>query len=230
MAKDPAVLFYTSDFLSGVSFLSMEQRGQYITLLCEQHQNGHIPKDHMIFICLSYDSPVISKFKTDKDGLYYNERMDIEKQKRLSYCESRGKNKKGKTKAKSYDTTHENHMSLHMDNDNVNDIVLKEEKSAEKRNILLPWETDTFKATWERWKKYKKEQHSFTYKGRLSEQSALNKLKGDYQTESRATAAIENSIASGYKGIFESGKNSFIPTDKPSLEPTKFYSGQELYS
>lgn len=45
--KDPAVLFYTSDFLSGVTFLSMEQRGQYITLLCTQHQHGSIPENQL---------------------------------------------------------------------------------------------------------------------------------------------------------------------------------------
>lgn len=30
MAKDPAFLFYSSDFLSGVTFLTMEQRGNNI--------------------------------------------------------------------------------------------------------------------------------------------------------------------------------------------------------
>ena len=40
--NDPAVLFYTSDFLTGVMDMTMEERGQYITLLCYQHQKGHI--------------------------------------------------------------------------------------------------------------------------------------------------------------------------------------------
>lgn len=39
MAKALTVLFYTSDFLSGTSFFTMEERGQYITLLCEQQVN-----------------------------------------------------------------------------------------------------------------------------------------------------------------------------------------------
>ena len=97
MAKDPAVLFYTSDFLSGVSFLSMEQRGQYITLLCEQHQNGHIPKHHMVETCGSFDSPVFLKFKIDENGYYYNVRMDEEKEKRYNYCKSRSINRSKKT-------------------------------------------------------------------------------------------------------------------------------------
>jgi uncharacterized protein YdaU (DUF1376 family) len=96
MAKDPAVLFYTSDFLSGVSFFTMEQRGQYITLLCEQHQIGHIPESHMINICGTLDSIVVSKFIKDDSGCYYNKRMDEEKIRRANYCKSRSNNRTGK--------------------------------------------------------------------------------------------------------------------------------------
>ena len=123
MAKDPAVLFYTSDFISGVSFFSMEQKGQYVTLLCEQHQIGHIPENHMISICGSIDSPVIKKFIKDDEGLYYNKRMDIEKERRLNYCKSRSNNKSGRKKKKSYDKSHENHMNVHMETENETEDI-----------------------------------------------------------------------------------------------------------
>ena len=42
MAKDPAVLFYTQDFLVGTMTMSYEQKGKYITLLCLQHQKGKL--------------------------------------------------------------------------------------------------------------------------------------------------------------------------------------------
>ena len=42
MAKDPAVLFYTSDFLSSTFTMSDEQVGRYIRLLCIQHQKGKL--------------------------------------------------------------------------------------------------------------------------------------------------------------------------------------------
>ena len=42
MAKDPAFLFYTSDFLTGTMFMTNEQVGIYIRLLCSQHQHGGI--------------------------------------------------------------------------------------------------------------------------------------------------------------------------------------------
>ena len=40
MNKDPAFLFYTSDFLTGTMFMTDEEVGVYIRLLCVQHQHG----------------------------------------------------------------------------------------------------------------------------------------------------------------------------------------------
>lgn len=135
MSKDPAVLFYTSDFLTGTAFLSMEQRGQYITLLCEQHQNGHIPEEHMINICKTYDSPVLNKFIKDERGLYYNVRMEEEHQKRISYSLSRSNNRKGKEKSR----THEKHMSSHMENENENeDLSFSSLKKPKKAKFVKP--------------------------------------------------------------------------------------------
>lgn len=129
MSKDPAVLFYTSDFLSGTAFFTDEQRGQYIRLLCEQHQNGHIPDEHMIEICKSYDNPVMKKFIKDSGGLFFNERMEKEILRRQSYSESRRSNRAGnkkedkpKTHDKSCDSTYDVGMSTHMETGNENRI------------------------------------------------------------------------------------------------------------
>ena len=126
MAKDPAVLLYTSDFLSGMSFFTMEQRGQYITLLCQQHQTGHIPEDHMVSICGSISSPVVSKFQKDSNGFWFNIRMDEEKEKRNNFTGSRHKNGllggRPSNKPKnnlSVNLVH-NHMGNHMENENDN--------------------------------------------------------------------------------------------------------------
>ena len=132
MSKDPAVLFYTSDFLSGTAFFNDEQRGQYILLLCQQHQLGSIPKNHMINICKSYDSPVIAKFTLDDDGTYYNKRMRDEGEKRRSYCSSRGNNKKGHFKNKIISKSYENHMENDNENENEDVIVVKNTKRTTK--------------------------------------------------------------------------------------------------
>lgn len=94
--NDPAVLFYTSDFLTGVMDMTMEERGQYITLLCYQHQKGHI-KEETIRLLVGYVSVnVLKHFEVDENGEYFNKRMDIEKDKRHNYTESRRNNgKKG---------------------------------------------------------------------------------------------------------------------------------------
>lgn len=121
MAKDPAVLFYTSDFLSGTSFFTQEQRGQYIQLLCEQHQLWSIPKNHMISVCGSLDSPVVGKFTIDENGNYYNIRMRQEAVKRRDYSKSRSNNRLGKVKnSTSYDPTCDYHMIQHMEDGNIN--------------------------------------------------------------------------------------------------------------
>ncbi len=78
MAKDPAFLFYPGDFTTGTQFLTDEQVGKYIRLLMAQHQIGHLEEKHMIMICKTYDKDVFNKFDKDKDGLYYNKRLEFE--------------------------------------------------------------------------------------------------------------------------------------------------------
>lgn len=110
MAKDPAFLFYPGDFTTGTQFFSDEQVGKYIRLLLAQHQHGHLPENHMIFICKSYDKHIFSKFEKDSDGNYFNERLETEINKRKNFVLSRGKNKEGKTKEKIISISYENHM------------------------------------------------------------------------------------------------------------------------
>lgn len=100
MSKDPAILFYTSDYLTQCASLTMEERGQYITLLCLQHQIGHLDSktiDIQIgFNNLSND--VLKLFKQDANGYLFNEWLEEIIFKRKAYAESRRKNRKGKKK------------------------------------------------------------------------------------------------------------------------------------
>ncbi len=94
--NDPAVLFYTSDFLTGVIDMTMEERGQYITLLCYQHQKGHISLETIRLLVGNVSVKVLEHFRLDENGLYFNARMDKEKESRQKFTESRRKNgKKG---------------------------------------------------------------------------------------------------------------------------------------
>ncbi len=81
MAKDPAFLFYPSDFLTGTMFMSNEQIGIYIRLLCSQHQHGGII-DKISFNSLTNGNDLlVSKFIETETG-FYNERLTIEMEKR----------------------------------------------------------------------------------------------------------------------------------------------------
>ena len=50
MGKDPAVLFYTGDFLVGTITMNYEQKGKYIQLLCLQHQSGRLTEEEMLIV------------------------------------------------------------------------------------------------------------------------------------------------------------------------------------
>ena len=88
--KDPAVLFYTSDFLSGTYTMNYEQRGKYITLLCIQHQKGFLTKQELEYISEG-ESNVIEKF-TEIEGKFYNMKMYNETIRRKEYTQNRLKN------------------------------------------------------------------------------------------------------------------------------------------
>jgi len=99
MSKDPAVLFYTSDFISGTLTMSDAQRGKYIILLCLQHQQGLLSEDDMMNICKTYDEKIFKKFIKTEAGFYYNERMKTETDRRKKYSESRSNNRKNISKS-----------------------------------------------------------------------------------------------------------------------------------
>lgn len=142
MNKDPAFLFYSSDFLVGTMLMTNEEVGKYIRLMCLAHQKGgYLTKEDVFKICDSSDKEVISKFKFDGEDIYYNVRLLSEITKRSKYSESRRNNRMKK------DTTYDEHMNnisnsydAHMENENIslssNVISLKENKD----EVHLPYQ------------------------------------------------------------------------------------------
>ena len=100
MSKDPAILFYTSDFLAQCVSLTMEERGQYITLLCLQHQRGHLDQKTLSlqFNHSGISEDVLKLFMVDENDCLYSEWLEEIIIKRKAYTESRRKNRLGKTK------------------------------------------------------------------------------------------------------------------------------------
>lgn len=125
--KDPAFLFYSSDFLTGTVTLTNEQTGKYIKLLCMQHQKGHLTEKDMLKICNTYDEDVYDKFVKDNDGKFYNKRLETEVNKRKAYSESRRNNRLGKNNTC---MTYDKHMvneDINIDINNIIDESMREE-------------------------------------------------------------------------------------------------------
>lgn len=128
MAKDPAMLWYWSDWNSGTSLLSRFLKGCYIDILHAQFNNGHLSLEE-IKICLGADFgsswPTLQKkFKQDETGLFFNERLELEINKRKNFSESRRKNVSKRYKPTYVDTSVE-HMNIHMENTNRNKDEIK---------------------------------------------------------------------------------------------------------
>jgi uncharacterized protein YdaU (DUF1376 family) len=126
MAKDPAFLFYPGDWLGGTIGMTFEEKGAYMELLMMQFNRGHMT-EHMIgqVIGQLWDS-VKPKFIQDEKGLWFNERLDLEKKRRKDYTESRLNNLTGinqHTKKSPHKAGHMGgHTTGHMENESVNEI------------------------------------------------------------------------------------------------------------
>ncbi len=134
MAKDPAFLFYPGDYVSGTMGMTFEEKGAYMDLLMLQFNRGHMTQ-HMIHHTVGHLwEQVKCKFIQDEEGLWYNIRLDIEKDKRKTFTESRRNNIKGKQKSielPSYESHMDTHMTHHMENENENinkDIITNKSK------------------------------------------------------------------------------------------------------
>ena len=127
MSKDPAFLFYSSDFLTGVSDLTMEERGQFITLLCLQHQKGALSEKLMRLQCGGIpNADVLAKFRIDENGLYYNKRIEEEREKRQAHSDKQRLNAyKRWDKDKKYNNktlSNGNAIAMPLENENENEI------------------------------------------------------------------------------------------------------------
>lgn len=136
--KDPAFLFYPNDYIGGTLGMSFEQKGAYIELLMTQFNRGHMTY-HMIGQVLGQSfelwETLLDKFKTDTDGRFYNDRLEIEQNKRKHYSDSRKNNRLGLNQ---YSKTEEDicgHMTSHMENENnIYSIFYKKELEISKND------------------------------------------------------------------------------------------------
>ena len=128
MSKDPAFLFYSSDFLTGTMFWTNEQVGLYVRMLCAQHQHcGRIDTNVLRTQCDSITNGqlVYAKFKHDELGSY-NERLQIEMEKRAAKSVKAAQSvQKRWEKNKKSDKYERNTNVIRSENENENEIVNK---------------------------------------------------------------------------------------------------------
>ena len=114
--KDPAFLFYPSDWLSGTLGMTFEEKGAYLELLLVQFNQGHMTEHIVQRIVGELWQSIRHKFKQDENGLWYNVRLEQEQTKRSKFTESRRKNI-----SKRYEATYVSTKTLHMENENENE-------------------------------------------------------------------------------------------------------------
>jgi hypothetical protein len=138
--KDPAVLWYWNDWSGGTITLSRHLKGCYMDLLHAQFNAGHLSLDEIKTV-LGSDfgstwSTLQKKFKQDDKGLYYNERLVTESDKRKNFTKSRRENAKG-----------EKHMPEHMEieNEDVNKNIIKTENIEERKIKFIESSTELIK-------------------------------------------------------------------------------------
>jgi len=156
MSKDPAILFYPNDYIGGTMGMTFEEKGAYMELLMLQFNRGHMTT-HMIGQTVGQLwGQIKDKFVKDDNGLWYNKRIDEEKEKRIAYVSSRNNNRLGINQYTNKKKKKVGHMTTHMENENedVNIIKDKEQKHkyGEYKNVLLTdSELDKLKEKFSNW-------------------------------------------------------------------------------
>ncbi len=122
MGKDPAFLFYPGDWLGGTIGMTLEEKGAYMELLMLQFSRGHMTIDMFGQTVGHLWVKVQDKFVQDANGLWYNVRLETEKEKRKNFVSSRKNNKEGKNQHNNPESK-AGHMTSHMENENRNEDI-----------------------------------------------------------------------------------------------------------
>jgi hypothetical protein len=149
----------------------------------------------------------MEKFAKDSEGKYYNERLEIEINKRKAFSESRSNNRTGKTKEakkhmKNKSKTYVNHM------ENENRDINKDKKESETEKTPLQKKFDEFLQFRKAMKKTVLKESIPALKKHLYQLAEGN--------DNKAMQIIDQSIANGYQGLFELKESA---NKKQSTEP-----------
>jgi len=215
--KDPAILWYWNDWIGGTVTFSRFLKGCYIDLLAAQFNSGPLSLEEIKTV-LGTDfaawGSLSKKFKKTETGLFFNERMEVEKAKRKEFSDKQ-KERVLKRWNKSGICSGNTVVLPKIENDNENRNENKEKNGQEKKpektkqpkqqvEIIYPFNTEQFMLAWGKWIKYKHEQHKFKYKSIISEQAALDDLSDiSNNDEDEAVKIINYAISKTWKGLYQ---------------------------
>ena len=227
--KAPAFQFYADDFLAGTADMAAEEVGGYIRLLCHQWSKGGIPSDEerSARIAGLIGSPsiryVLAKFTLCDGDTLKNARLEQIRQEQADYKSKQASS--GKTGAqKRWDKAKSDGnpngvaiatpMATPMANGWRSDSSPSPTPTPNKKDTATPksqWDvgfgvelpeslrTDSCLQAVKVWLQYKAEKREGYKKTGLT--AALTKWSREF-TAAEFPSAVENSIASGWKGIF----------------------------
>lgn len=227
--KAPAFQFYADDFLAGTADMAAEEVGGYIRLLCHQWSKGGIPSDEerSARIAGLIGSPsiryVLAKFTLCDGDTLKNVRLEQIRQEQADYKSKQASS--GKTGAqKRWDKVKSDGnpngvaiatpMATPMANGWRSDSSPSPTPTPKKKDTATPkspWEvsfgvelpeslrTDSCLQAVKLWLQYKAEKREGYKKTGLT--AALTKWSREF-TAADFPSTVENSIASGWKGIF----------------------------
>ena len=224
--KAPAFQFYADDFLAGTLEMSQEEVGQFIRLLCHQWNRGSIPvetekQQRLTGGCVSVD--VLVKFRLCEDGLLRNERLETVRSERDRFLQQQSE--KGRKSAESRklastavqpDTQPESNsgstvveirLQPEVNSPSPSPTPKKKDTAAPKSpwdvgfGVELPdsFQTENCLQAVKLWLQYKSERKEGYKKTGLT--ASLTKWSNEF-TPAEFPSCVENSIASGWKGIF----------------------------
>jgi uncharacterized protein YdaU (DUF1376 family) len=233
--KAPAFQFYADDFLAGTSDMSAEEVGGYIRLLCHQWTKGGIPNDpdRAGRMATLLGSPslgyVLAKFSLCDDGMLRNERLEQVRAEQEAYKlrqASSGRNGAEKRWSKwqkdgdpngdpngvAIATPMATPMAKRWPEDSSPSPTPNKKDTAAPKSpwdvgfgVELPnsFQTENCLQAVKLWLQYKSERKEGYKKTGLT--ASLTKWSNEF-SPAEFPSAVENSIASGWKGIFPTGK------------------------
>lgn len=233
MNKAPAFQFYAQDFLTGCAYLTNDEIGMYVKMICKQWTDGKIPVKRLEFLIgtkwENLSDELKEKFVFDGEFLH-NKRLEIEREKQKEKSETAKKNADKRWKKTSEQPVikeKKQSMQTHKNSICKNDAFLEDrsmknedeievekekaievKKSAISENLILPFNSENFKTEYENWKDYKLKEFRFKYKSIQSEKIFLNQLfEISNKDETTAISILKQSISNGWKGVFELKNN-----------------------